>query len=75
MVRFHGRNLSTWEARVKTTPERFNYLYSDEELRPWASEALKLSQDADAVHVLWNNNYRDYPIRNARQFAALLLER
>ena len=75
MLRFHGRNLSTWEARVKTTAERFNYLYTDEELKPWAGEALKLSEEADAVHVLWNNNYRDYPIRNARQFASLLQER
>ncbi len=75
MVRFHGRNLKTWEAPVKTTPERFNYLYSDEELEPWAAQAAKLSEKADLVHVLWNNNYRDYPIRNARQFAALLKAR
>lgn len=74
MVRFHGRNRATWEAPVKTTAERFNYLYNDEELKPWASETAKLSRDAEMVHVLWNNNYRDYPIRNARQFAALLRE-
>lgn len=74
MVRFHGRNLETWEAPVKTTAERFNYLYNDDELRPWARETARLSEQAEMVHVLWNNNYRDYPIRNARQFAALLQE-
>ena len=74
MLRFHGRNRKTWEAPVKTTAERFNYLYNDEELKPWAIETAKLSKDTEMVHVLWNNNYRDYPIRNARQFAALLKE-
>ena len=74
MLRFHGRNRKTWEAPVKTTAERFNYLYNDEELKPWAIETTKLSKDAEMVHVLWNNNYRDYPIRNARQFAELLKE-
>ncbi len=74
MLRFHGRNRKTWEAPVKTTAERFNYLYNDEELKPWAIETAKLSKDAEMVHVLWNNNYRDYPIRNARQFAELLRE-
>jgi uncharacterized protein YecE (DUF72 family) len=72
LIRFHGRNLSTWEAPVKTTAERFKYLYTDEELKPWAAEAAKLAKQAEAVHVLWNNNYADYPIRNARQFARLL---
>jgi uncharacterized protein YecE (DUF72 family) len=74
VMRFHGRNLSTWEAQVKTTAERFKYLYSDEELKPWAAEAASLSKQAEALHVLWNNNYADYPIRNARQFAKLLRE-
>lgn len=72
MLRFHGRNLSTWEAPVQTTAERFKYLYTDHELKPWAAEAVRLSSEADMVHVLWNNNYADYPIRNARQFASLL---
>ncbi len=75
MLRFHGRNRKTWEAPVKTTAERFNYLYNNEELKPWAIETDELSKNAEMVHVLWNNNYRDYPIRNARQFAALLRER
>jgi hypothetical protein len=33
IVRFHGRNRSTWEAKgLRTSAERFNYLYSDAEL-------------------------------------------
>ena len=31
-VRFHGRNLGTWNKRGGSAAERFDYLYSDEEL-------------------------------------------
>ncbi len=75
MLRFHGRNAEMWEAKVKTTPERFNYLYRDEELAPFADKTVELAKTSEQVHVLYNNNYGDYPIRNARQMAALLRER
>jgi uncharacterized protein YecE (DUF72 family) len=75
MLRFHGRNAEMWEAKVKTTAERFNYLYRDEELAPFADKAAELSKSSEQVHVLYNNNYGDYPIRNARQMARLLQER
>ena len=29
-VRFHGRNLGTWNKRGGSAAERFDYLYSDE---------------------------------------------
>ena len=32
-VRFHGRNAETWNKRGGSASERFDYLYSDEELR------------------------------------------
>ncbi len=75
MLRFHGRNAQMWEAKVKTTAERFNYLYRDDELAPFADKAAELSRSSEQVHVLYNNNYGDYPIRNARQMARLLKER
>ena len=34
-VRFHGRNLGTWNKRGGSAAERFDYLYSDEELAEW----------------------------------------
>ena len=35
-VRFHGRNLGTWNKRGGSAAERFDYLYSDEELGEWS---------------------------------------
>ena len=38
-VRFHGRNLGTWNKRGGSAAERFDYLYSDEELGEWTGDA------------------------------------
>jgi uncharacterized protein YecE (DUF72 family) len=73
-VRLHGRNRHTWDARTAVASDRFNYLYSDDELREWVPRVRELTRTARAVHVLFNNNYEDYGLRNARQMATLLTE-
>lgn len=72
IVRFHGRNYETWYARVKRTAERFDYCYSEEELRAWASNVLTLAEQARELHLLFNNNAQDYAVQNARQLRLLL---
>ena len=37
LVRFHGRNAATWEAKGITPAERFRYLYSRDELGEWVA--------------------------------------
>lgn len=72
-VRFHGRNASQWEGKHDTATPRFAYLYSEEELAPWVDRVRELAGQAQEVHVLMNNCYRDYAVVNARQLAGLLL--
>ncbi len=72
VVRFHGRADSTWNARNVTAAERFRYLYNEAELAEWAERARRLAQMASRVHLLMNNCYQDYGVRNAAQLAALL---
>ena len=72
VVRFHGRNYETWEARGVSAAERFDYFYSEEELRQWAPSVRKLAEESREVHVLMNNCQKDYAVRNARQMARLL---
>src|SRR5438874_10615583 len=48
-VRLHGRNLGTWNKRGGSAAERFDYLYSDDELREWVESLSQLSQQAEAV--------------------------
>ena len=72
VVRFHGRNRDTWQIRGRSASDRFNYLYDEAELGEWVPQIRALAARAATVHVLFNNNYRDYGVRNARQMTALL---
>jgi uncharacterized protein YecE (DUF72 family) len=72
VVRFHGRADSTWHARNTTAAERFRYLYSEAELAQWVPRTRELEQLASQVHLLMNNCYQDFGVRNAAQLAAML---
>jgi len=61
------------EKKGLTAAERFNYLYSEDELRPWAgSDKGSVSSRTKAVHVLFNNCYGDKAVVNARQTRLML---
>jgi uncharacterized protein YecE (DUF72 family) len=72
VVRFHGQNAETYEKPNIGVAERFRYLYTKEELKGWVAPIHALAERADRVHVLMNNCYGDYGVRNARQLAELL---
>jgi uncharacterized protein YecE (DUF72 family) len=55
-VRFHGRNLATWNKRGGSAAERFDYLYSDEELAEWVPTLSELAGQAEQAFALFNNN-------------------
>jgi uncharacterized protein YecE (DUF72 family) len=55
-VRFHGRNLATWNKRGGSAAERFDYLYSDEELAEWVPTLQELAGSAQAAYAFFNNN-------------------
>ena len=57
-VRFHGRNADTWNVRGGSASDRFDYLYSDEELAGWVEPLKELSEKAEEAYVLFNNNNR-----------------
>jgi uncharacterized protein YecE (DUF72 family) len=72
LVRFHGRNRSTWEKQGITTAERFNYLYSENELRDWVPRIKRLAEKTQQCHVLFNNCHEDKAVNNARQIKLML---
>jgi uncharacterized protein YecE (DUF72 family) len=57
-VRFHGRNAGTWNKRTGSAAERFDYLYSDEELREWVPPLRELADESEVVYAMFNNNGR-----------------
>jgi len=72
VVRFHGRADDTWSGRATSAAERFRYLYDKRELRPWVKRVQELAGEAREVHVLMNNCYEDYGVRNAADMTDLL---
>jgi uncharacterized protein YecE (DUF72 family) len=72
VVRFHGRADDTWKGRATSAAERFRYLYDKRELRPWVKRVQELAGAAREVHVLMNNCYEDYGVRNAADMTDLL---
>jgi len=55
-VRFHGRNLGTWNKRGGSAAERFDYLYSDQELEEWAPTLKELAGQSKEAYAFFNNN-------------------
>jgi uncharacterized protein YecE (DUF72 family) len=72
VVRLHGRSDDTWKGRTTSAAERFRYLYDKRELRPWVKRVQELAGAAREVHVLMNNCYEDYGVRNAADMTDLL---
>jgi uncharacterized protein YecE (DUF72 family) len=69
VVRFHGHS-EKWNSR--DIYERFGYKYSVEELREWAPHVKELGNQAETVHALMNNCYRDYAQTDAATLQSLL---
>jgi uncharacterized protein YecE (DUF72 family) len=72
LVRLHGRNANRWMRDAKSAAERFDYLYTPDELETWVPKIDALARQAREVHVLFNNCHADYAVRNAQQMSDLL---
>jgi uncharacterized protein YecE (DUF72 family) len=62
-VRFHGRNYEKWFAHEESW-ERYNYLYSRDELAPWVDRINKMAKDRD-TYIITNNHFRGQAVINA----------
>jgi uncharacterized protein YecE (DUF72 family) len=72
MVRFHGRNRENWNMKTETATPRFKYLYTRDELADWVPKVEQLAEQTRETHVLMNNCYRDFGVRNARDLGDML---
>jgi uncharacterized protein YecE (DUF72 family) len=71
-VRLHGRNYEHWFTSEDRPEERYNYLYSMEELEPWAQRIRSIAERADVTYVITNNHFQGKAIANALQLISLL---
>ncbi|MCY0870329.1 MAG: DUF72 domain-containing protein, partial [Firmicutes bacterium] len=73
IFRLHGRNRETWyKPGLASSQERFDYLYSREELVSLAPFVRELAEICADVHVLLNNNHDNYAVRNAHMMERIL---
>jgi uncharacterized protein YecE (DUF72 family) len=73
-VRLHGRRYDTWFTDDPAVPshERYNYLYSTEELAPWAKRVAKVAERSREIFVITNNHYQGKGVVNALQIISIL---
>jgi uncharacterized protein YecE (DUF72 family) len=73
-VRLHGRRYDTWFSDDAEIPqhERYNYLYSAEELAPWTERIRSLGERTSDVFVVANNHYLGKAVVNALQLISVL---
>jgi uncharacterized protein YecE (DUF72 family) len=59
-IRFHGRNTKGhyW----------YNYLYSEQELRPWVEKVKQIKEQTKTLRIYFNNHYGGKAVVNAMQF-------
>ncbi len=69
-VRFHGRNYEKWFAHEESW-ERYNYLYSKDELEPWIDRIKNTAKERDAF-VITNNHFRGQAVVNANDLKSAL---
>jgi uncharacterized protein YecE (DUF72 family) len=62
-ARLHGRNFEKWFAHGETW-ERYNYLYSKEELAPWADRIRNMAREKE-TYAITNNHFRGQAVVNA----------
>ncbi len=71
-VRFHGRNAATWNVRGGSAAQRFDHLYTEEELREWVPPLRELANEAEEAYAFFNNNNQVANQAQAPLNAALL---
>jgi uncharacterized protein YecE (DUF72 family) len=76
VFRLHGRNAEGWLRQLRgeapSVREKYDYLYSEGELRALLPEIEAIGEETEEVFISFNNNNRDYPVKNALMMKRLL---
>ncbi|HEX4807889.1 MAG TPA: DUF72 domain-containing protein [Bryobacteraceae bacterium] len=73
-VRLHGRNYMNWFSKKADVRERYDHLYSIDELEPWITRAKQVAEDTDDSYVVSNNHFLGKAVVNALEIASVLKE-
>ena len=71
-IRMHGRNYQNWFRDKAPRDERYNYLYSLDELDPWIQRIKQVAKQTRETYVITNNHFRGQAVVNALEIKATL---
>ncbi len=73
-MRVHGRNYKDWFRKDAGAMDRYDYLYSAQELGPWVERTREIAEHprVQDVYVVTNNHARGKGVANALMLEALL---
>jgi len=73
-IRLHGRRYDTWFSDDPAIPahERYNYLYTLEELAPWITRVRSIAEHSRNTFVVTNNHFQGKSVVNALQLISIL---
>lgn len=74
-VRLHGRNYKNWFREDAGRNDRYDYLYSKDELTEWIDRIRSLGEKSGRVYIVTNNHYRGQAMANALQIKNMLTGR
>jgi len=70
-IRLHGRNYKQWFAETNVR-DRYDYLYSTEELAKWKDRALEVAGKAETTYVVANNHNLGKAAVNALELISMI---
>ncbi len=70
-VRLHGRNYGNWFREDAESHERYDYLYSADELSGWLDRIHEIAKRARDTYVIANNHYHGQAAVNAAMLRKL----
>jgi uncharacterized protein YecE (DUF72 family) len=73
-VRLHGRNYQDWFREKAPRDDRYNYLYSLDELEPWITRIKEIAKKTKESYVITNNHFRGQAVVNALEIKSTLTE-
>jgi uncharacterized protein YecE (DUF72 family) len=71
-VRLHGRNTKNWFREDAGRDDRYDYLYTKDELQDWIQRIKDLGTKSSKVYVITNNHYRGQAMANALQIRNMI---
>jgi uncharacterized protein YecE (DUF72 family) len=74
-VRLHGRNYENWFRDGAESHERYDYLYTKDELDGWLDRIHEVARQAQDTYVITNNHFQGQAPANALMLRAMAGER